>query len=167
MSMFGLRTLCCIPLFILVSSCYSFKGGSVPSHLKTIAIPLLDDQSGSGEPDLREKVTTKLLDKFRQDNSLQVVDREHADALLEGNIVGEQDEPYVVVQGETVTKWKLTLTIKASFQDLKLKKTMWDRQFSNFALYDAGGGPPARQAGIASAIDKITDDIINESVSGW
>ena len=36
---------------------YSFTGASVPSHLKTVAIPLVDDQSGFGEPGLREYFT--------------------------------------------------------------------------------------------------------------
>ena len=157
----------CILGMILVSSCYSFKGGSVPAHLKTVAIPLFDDQSGSGEPGLREKVTNKLVERFRQDNSLQVVDQSRADAVLEGSIVSALDEPYVVAQGEAVTKWRITVTVKASFQDMKLKKPMWDKQFSNFALYDATAGPAARQAGFTVAIDKVTEDIINESVSGW
>ena len=162
-----LTAVLCILATILVSSCYSFKGGSVPSHLKTIAIPLLDDQSGSGEPGLSEKVTNNLLDRFRQDNSLQVVDRERADAVLEGSIVSSLDEPYVVKEGEEVTKWRITLAVKASFQDLRLKKTMWERQFSNFALYNAAEGPAARQAGFAAAINKVAEDMVNETVSGW
>lgn len=161
------QTALCILGLILVSSCYSFKGGSVPVHLKTLAVPLLDDQSGSGEPGLREKITNRLVERFRQDNSLQVVDRARADAVLEGTIVSSQDEPYVVAQGETVTKWRITLTVKASFQDMKLKKSMWEKQFSNFSLYDATAGPAARQAGFTAAIEKVTEDIVNESVSGW
>ena len=54
---------------------YSFTGSSVPAHLKTVAIPLFDDLSGSGEPGLRELLTNKLIARFRQDNSLEVVDR--------------------------------------------------------------------------------------------
>lgn len=40
---------------------YSFTGASVPEHLKTIAIPIADDRSGSGEPNLRENLTQKLI----------------------------------------------------------------------------------------------------------
>lgn len=152
---------------MLIASCYSFKGGSVPSHLKTVAIPLFDDQSGSAEPGLREKFTAKLLDRFRQDNSLQVADRSHADAVIEGTILSAVDEPYVVAQGESVTKWRVTITVKASFQDLKFKKQTWEKQFSNFALYETSGGPGARLSGFQTTIDKLSEDILNESVSGW
>src|SRR5215510_11536148 len=84
--------------------CYSFRGGSVPSHLKTVAVPLFDDQSGSAEPGLREKFTNKLIDRFRQDNSLQVTDKTRSDSAVEGVIISLIDKPDVVVQGESVTK---------------------------------------------------------------
>ena len=147
--------------------CYSFRGGSVPSHLKTIAIPLFDDQSGSAEPSLREKLTNKLIDHFRQDNSLQVTDKTRSDSVIEGIILSLQDEPYVVVQGESVTKRKLTIAIKATYRDTKLNKQVWDKQLSNWGVYEIGGGPAQRQIGIDAALDKLAEDILNVTVSSW
>ena len=56
---------------------YSFTGASVPEHLKTIAIPIADDRSGSGEPGLRESLTQKLIQRFIDDNTLQVLSLIH------------------------------------------------------------------------------------------
>ena len=39
---------------------YSFTGAAVPTHLKTIAVPVADDRSGAGEPGLRELLTNQL-----------------------------------------------------------------------------------------------------------
>jgi len=161
-----------IVLSILVAlvclvGCYSFKGGSVASHLSTIAIPLFDDQSGSAEPNLREKFTNKLIERFRQDNSLQVTDKTRSDSVIEGIILSLQDEPFVVVQGESVTKRKVTIAVKAKYQDVKLKKQVWEKQLSNWGTYDIGGGQEQRQAGIDAAIEKLTEDILNETVSSW
>jgi len=153
---------------MLVSGCsYSFTGSSVPPHLKTIAVPLLDDQSGFGEPGLREKVTNKLIERFVQDNSLEVADRLHSDSILEGIIIGVRDEPTVVGKGETVTKRRITITLKATFQDMKLKKKVYEKQFSNWGDYDSSGGPAQRQSGIDAAIDKLTEDVLLDTVSGW
>ena len=70
-------------LLIFVSGCvYSFSGSSVPKHLKTIAIPLFEDQSGFGEPGLKENFTTSLINLFVNDNSLEVADRNTADSIL-------------------------------------------------------------------------------------
>jgi hypothetical protein len=152
---------------LLGCSPYSFRGSSVPAHLKTIAIPLFDDQSGSGEPILREQVTNRLIERFRQDNSFEITDRERADALLEGAIVSMPDQPAVVASGETVTKYRVTLNVHATYQDMKMRRTIFDKQFSTWGDYEIGGGPAARQEGITAAIEKITEDILNETVSGW
>lgn len=154
-------------LALFLTGCYSFTGSSVPSHLKTMAIPLFDDQSGSGEPNLRERLTNKLIERFRQDNSLEVVDRTRSDALLEGSIVSMPDRPAVVGAGETVTRWRITLNVKAMYQDMKLRKKIYEKQFSNWAEYDPAGGPTQRQSAIDAAIEKLSEDIVLETVSGW
>jgi hypothetical protein len=152
---------------IAFAGCYSFTGSSVPSHLKSIAIPLLDDQSGSGEPSVREKLTNKLIEKFRQDNSLQITERVNADAILEGTITSLTSKPQVISANETVTKQQITITVKMVYQDMKLKKKIWEKQFSEWGEYDLGGGIQQRDAAIDAANDKLTEDILIETVSGW
>ena len=147
--------------------CYSFTGSSVPTHLKTIAIPLFDDQSGSGEPGLREKLTNKLIEKFRQDNSLELAERTNADCILEGIILSMPDKPQVVTAGETVSKARVTITVKVNYQDMKLKKKVWEKQFSGWADYQIGSGNTERDASIDIAIEKLSEDILLEAVSGW
>jgi hypothetical protein len=156
-------------LILLVSyfGCYSFTGSSVPVHLKTIAIPLFDDQSGSGEPGLRENITNKLVDKFRQDHSLEIADRASADCSLEGTILSMADQPQVVTAGETVTKRRLTISVKVIYQDMKLKKKIWEKQFSGWSDYRLGGDITQRDSCISAANEKLTDDILLNTVSGW
>ncbi len=146
---------------------YSFTGSSVPAHLKTIAVPLFDDQSGSGEPGLREQLTNKLIDRFRQDNSLQLADRTHADSMIEGTIVSMSSQPNVINAGETVTRNRVTIAAKVAFQDMKLKKKVFEKQYSEWGDYDISGGPEQRQAAIDAALGKIAEDILLETVSGW
>lgn len=150
------------------SGCYSFTGASVPSHLKTVAIPLVDDQSGFGAPGIREQFTTALTDLFIKDNSLEVADRTRADAILEGSIVSITDAPAVVQQGETVTKRRITMTAKFAMQDMKYHRTTWEKSFSEWGDYDAtGSGSSQQQTGLDDAVTKLTEDILLETVSGW
>jgi hypothetical protein len=149
------------------AGCYSFTGSSVPSHLRTIAIPLFEDQSGSGEPNLREQLTAKLIEKFRQDNSLEIADKARADAVLEGVIHLAVTKPLVVRAGETVEKNRFTLEVKVTYQDMKLKKKIYEKNFTQNGDYEISGGVESRQAGIAAAIEKLADDILLETVSGW
>jgi len=154
-------------LLAALAGCYSFKGGSVPPHLKTIAIPLVDDQSGFGQPGLREEFTSELTNMFINDNSLEIADRSVADAILEGAITSVSDAPSVVQQGEQVSKRRITIAVKFDLQDMKLRKKMWDKTFSNWGDYDSGGGLSQRKTGLDDAIRKISEDILLETVSGW
>lgn len=155
-------------LFSLTGCPYSFTGASVPKHLKTIAIPLVDDQSGFGEAGLRERFTTELTNLFISDNSLEVTDRTTADSILEGVITTVSDAPSVVGQGESVSKRRVTMTVKFIYQDMKVRKKMWEKSFSQWGDYESGGGLASqRQTGLQEAIKKVTEDILLETVSGW
>ncbi len=146
---------------------YSFKGGSVPAHLKTIAIPLVQDQSGYGDPTLRDELTQQLVDRFTNDNTLQVTDRNTADSILETVVVDVKDAPSTVQAGETVTGRRITVSVRVTFQDLKLRKKIWEKDFNNWGDYASGGGLTQRNDGVKEAIRKLTEDILNETVAGW
>lgn len=147
--------------------CYSFTGASVPSHLRTIAIPLLDDQSGLGEASLREKLTRTLTDQFIRDNSLEVADRSNADSILEGVITSVRDEIFTVGGGETVNRRRITMSVKIVYTDMKLRKKVYEKTFTNFGEYDPTAGFTQRQAAFDEAIRKLSEDILLETVSGW
>jgi hypothetical protein len=167
----GLALPAAVAFAVVSAGCpYSFTGASVPSHLKTIAIPLADDQSGFGEPGLREQLTTELTNLFVSDNSMEVADRSKADALLTGTILTVTDAPSVVqggAQQAQVSKRRITVSVKYVFQDMKLHRTVWEKNFSNWGDYDSGGGISQRQAGLADALKKVTEDVLLEAVSGW
>jgi hypothetical protein len=152
---------------MIAFGCYSFTGASVPPHLKTIAVPLVEDQSSIGEPGLREQFTRTLTNLFISDNSLQVVDRKNADAILEGVISSVTDAPSVVAEGEQVRARRITMSVRFSLQDMKLRKKMWEKTFSNWGDYLSGVGQSQRKVGIDEAIRKLTEDILLETVSGW
>lgn len=167
-----MRTVATTVLLIVVllncTGCpYSFTGASVPKHLKTVAIPLVDDQSGFGAAGLRETFTTELTNLFIGDNSLQVADKTTADSILEGVITSVSDAPSLVTEGEAVTRRRITITVKFAYQDKVQRKKLWEKSFSQWGDYDSGGGLSQRETGLREAIKKTTEDILLETVSGW
>jgi hypothetical protein len=163
----GIALLCGV-LSVLAAGCpYSFTGASVPAHLKTVAIPLVDDQSGFGEPGLRETFTAELTSQFISDNSLEVTDRGSADVIIEGAILSISDAPSLIEEGEQVRKRRITLNTRFVMKDMKLRKTMWEKTFSNWGDYESGGGLSQRAAGLQEAIRKVSEDVLLEAVSGW
>jgi len=147
---------------------YSFTGASIPEHLKSIAIPLFKDNTGGGEPELREKFTNLLTKKFLDDNQLRVVPKANCDALLECTIVALTDGPAVVSGGEQVTYRKITLSVKVLYRDLVKKTTIFDKTFSDYAEYSTEGDfTTARKKAIDDTIEKISEDILINVVSNW
>ena len=151
-------TACCV---------YSFTGSSVPGHLKTIAIPVAEDRSGAAIPGLRELLTQELINQFIDDNSLQVTERTHADALLECTIVSFNDAPSIVGAGENVEQRRVTITVQVIYRDLVKKVNVFDNRFSNYGDYQSGTNESLRTEASDAAINKIAEDILLAVVSGW
>lgn len=159
-----------LALGLIIGACsYSFTGASVPSHLKTIAIPVVDDRSGSGEPGLRENFTEELTQKFIDDNSLEVADRTNADALLECTILSVREAPSAVSEGENVQTRRITITVKALYRDLVKRETVFDKNFSNYADFqtDTGNFLEARNAALEDASNLLIEDILLGVVADW
>lgn len=146
---------------------YTFTGASVPPHLKTIAIPIVEDQSGFGDATLRDQFSRQLSLRFVNDATLQPSDRSNADSIIEGVITGVRDAPVVVEGGDQVSKRRVTITAHMTFRDLKLRKKIWEKDFTQWGDYQSGGGLTQRNDGISEALRKITEDILNETVAGW
>lgn len=161
-----------IALFLIISfltACsYSFTGASVPAHLKTIAIPQFKDNSGSGEPDLNSKFTFETIQRFIEDNTLQVTDKINADALIECTISRFSDTQAAITGNETVSLRRVELQVRVVYKDLVMKKTVFDQTFKNFADYQNDGDITLnRQNAIEETIEKISEDILLGVVSNW
>jgi hypothetical protein len=79
-----------------------------------------------------------------------------------------RDEALVVSENEQVSKRKITIDVSVEFLNLKKQKNIWVKSFSNWGEYESSsGGFSQRDAGVSSAEDKITDDILLEVISNW
>lgn len=158
-----------ILLFLYVNfGCnYSFTGASVPDHIRNIAIPPVVNRSGSGEPTL-ELFTDELIQKFIEDNTLQVTDKVNADALLECTIISINETPATISGDEKVPLVRLTINVKVIYKDLVKKMTIFDKNFSNYDDYDNSGDVmQSRVDAIKNAMEKIYEDILLSVVSNW
>lgn len=151
---------------IILISCYSFTGGSVPEHLKKLQITPVVDNSGYGNPQFRESMMRLLVQKFRDDNSFTLTDN-FGDARLSIVIGTISDATIAVNPGELETQRKVTVSFKAEYFDNVKKKLIWDKSFSNFQVYDVSNALTNRNTAIEKIIIQTTDDILLSVVSGW
>ncbi len=148
-------------IFIL-SGCgiYSFSGSTLPSHIKTVAVPLFEDKTT--EFGIDQKFTDGLINAIIEDNTLKIADPRSADALVRGEILRVEDRAGQYNAQETASDYRVTISIKVAFEDVKKRKILWEETWTDWGSYSDD-----REAGIDEAIKKLSTEILNRTVSGW
>ena len=151
---------------VVLSSCYSFRGGAVPEHLQTISIATVTDNSGFGDASLREYCTETLLQRFRSDNTLQLVDND-GDARLSPTIVRIQDRLVNVQGNDLESQRQMVVAVEVEYVDAVKNRRVFKRTFENYEAYDVANATEERGRAARAAMDRIIDDILLSVVSDW
>ena len=175
-------------LNIVFCSCgfYSLSG-SLPSHIKSIAIPLVNNQTA--EFSLSEQMTERIVDEFNEAGLLRIVDENIANSILRASISKVTDEPYTYNKQESVTEYRYTIYVKIEWFDVLNEVNLFQKTYSGFGAYgisgdiasdgidndndgkidseddDEFGEPRTFASGVA--IRKITEDILNDIMTTW
>lgn len=153
---------------VFMQGCYSFSGASLPAHIESVAVPLFDDTSGAGISGFRETITRSLVTMLETQSRLVIEsDPARADAVLKGVITSYTDEPSQLGSAtERAVTNRITLVIKAEFNDQEKQRMRFSQSFVGFADYESGNYT-AQQVAIDSAIDMAVEDIFNRMISDW
>lgn len=161
-----MRVVLCLAAVICLTGCYSFTGGSVPDHIKTLQITPVNDNSGYGLPLVREELTQNLFQRFRNDNTLKLVESA-GDARLTVTIVRISDETIAVNPGEIETKRRVKLECSAEYFDTVKKKEVFKRNFTGLKDYEVANAFQNRSDALVVLADQVAQDIMLAVVSGW
>ena len=171
-----------------LSSCmYYSLAGSIPPHINSVAIPIVENQTA--EFGMSESVTENLLAKFNEENILRVTDEENASSILNGTITRVTDAPYTFTKQEAVTEYRFTIHMKIEWYDIINEKVLLQKSFSGWGAYGLSGdissdgidndgdglvdsednnefGDP-REFATTVAVNKIAEDVLNEIMTSW
>ena len=183
-----MRKLIYISIIPLFSGCiYYSMAGSIPPHIKSISIPMVENQTV--EFGISEAVTDNLVNQFLENNILRLDKENSADSILKGKIIRVKDAPYTYTKEESVTEYRLTITIDLEWFDVRNDKVIIKKQYSGFGAYGLSGdissdqidndgdglvdsededeyGDP-REFATKVAVKKIAQDILNEIMTSW
>jgi hypothetical protein len=157
-------------LFALGCGTYSFTGTTLPDHVQTIAIPIFEDQTRSGIPNLSDVVTELLVDRFVNRTRLRLAAGEpDADTILSGSVVRYRNQPAAVGGDEEATVNRVNITVRARFYDrVKQVEMVSDRSFTAFGEYDpVADGIEGENDAANAAMEQIADDIFTAATSNW
>ena len=174
---------------IIFYSCgiYSLSG-SLPAHIKTMAIPLFENQTA--EFGLSEDITERITEKFNESGVLKLVDLStDPSSILRGTINKIKDEPFTYNKQESVSEYRYTIYVKIEWYDVVNDKNILQNTYSGFGAYGISGdiasdgidndrdgkiddddddefGEP-RTFATKVAISKISEDILNDIMTTW
>lgn len=103
---------------------YSLRG-TLPDHLKTIAVPVFANRTR--EPFVENIVTRAVVEAFTTSGRLRVVRPEEADSILEGEVTGYDLQSVAFDSAANVRQFRLVVTMNLRFRDLRENKVLYDR----------------------------------------
>lgn len=113
-------------LFGTLGGCgYSFTG-SLPSHIKTVAVPIFTNKTQ--EPAVENSITAAVIDAFANSGKLKVVPLGQADSILEGEIVGYQLQSIAFDRRINVREYRLLVTLNIQFRDVRRGGMLWRQE---------------------------------------
>ena len=173
--------------FVFLSCGFYSMAGSIPPHIKNVAIPLVMNETA--EFGLSESITDVLLKTFNEQGILNLVDESMAHSVIRGKITKIDEGPYTYNKSESVSEYRYQVSVQLEWYDLVKDKSIISRVYNGFGAYGVSGdisndnidndgdgkidaedddefGDP-REFSSKVAIRKISEDLINDIMTTW
>ena len=158
-----------ILLSIFLTSCgiYSFTGASIPSEAKTISVDYFNNKSASVQPSLSQVFTERLKDMLLEQTNL-ILSENEADLSFSGYINKYQIKPIAIKANETAGQNRLTITIKATYNNSLDVKNNFEQTFSRFRDYDSAQNISDIENSLIEEItNELAEDVFNKAFVNW
>lgn len=151
---------------LTVTSCGYRVGSLLPPDIKTIAVPIFENLTI--EPELEIRVTNGIIREFVADGTLEVVEEGPADTLLIGEIIGYTRQPLRYTKQEVTREYRLLLSVKLRFEDLRNNKVMWEYPIieGETTFFVEGSLPESEQIALPDAIEDLAHHVVEKVVEG-
>jgi outer membrane lipopolysaccharide assembly protein LptE/RlpB len=126
-------------LAALLAGCGYTVNGTLPSHIKTVAVPIF--QNRTSEPAIEGLITRAVVEAFSTNGRLTVVSREQADAVLDGEITSYAVSSIAFNRDANVVQYRLLVTINLRMRDLRRNTVLFQenniREQADFRVQNA------------------------------
>jgi len=151
-------------LLFLSCAYYSFSGGGLPAHIRTVSVPPLEPgEAQVVVPGLEEELTEAMVDALISETPLQVVGG-GADALLEGRVVSVREDPFTYTSDERAQQWRLRVVVRVRFEDLIKRRVLWEDEIGIWGVYGEG---EEREKAVEEVKEMLAEEIVRRILGGW
>ena len=149
---------------------YSVRNNTLPTHLKTIAIPTFGNNTV--EFGLSDDITQSLVTGFLNDHTLKIAQERDANSVLRGTVVAYKNQVFGYTTTERATEYEVVLTVAITFRDLVKNRDLWKDDAmtvrTTYNVVNVGNEPAKTESdGRRDVIQKLTDRVVSRTVQGW
>ena len=151
---------------LLLSSCgYHLVGygSALPSHIRTIAIPVF--KNASFEPNIHRDATDAVRRAFVSDSRLRVVNTNKADLLMRGTLTDYQLRAVSFSAADAVEEYIVRLGVQVESYDRVKKKIFFKQKFTTQWDYRVTSSVVDSESARFTALKEAYDDLADRLVS--
>jgi hypothetical protein len=164
------RWVASVVLTLSAGSCaYGTSTALLPSHLKTVAIPVFEN--ATTEYALARDISDAVIRRFVADNHLRVVDERSADSVIRGKVTHYQNSVFGISPVSRAQEYRVSIGVSVVFKDLAKNREIWSDELvktANYYVADVPGDSARTEVdGRKQAIAKIADEVLSRSIESW
>ncbi len=166
LQLFNTSALAALICLTTVACIYSFKGGGLPAHIKTIAVVPFENETAVS--DVQREISDSLRSRLSRRLGVREAAEARANAVVRGVVKQYQTDIPIGVnantQAPTTSRRTVNIVLDIDVIDQVTGKTLWSRKALIVeGQYDEG----AELEGRAQAIDRIVNTIVEGIQSQW
>lgn len=166
-----MRILIVILSILTLQSCipmgYGFNGADICEQCKTVSIAYFDNNAANVNPELSQRLTEAIKDKFNNETPLTLVTR-NADLQFSGHISRYQVTSVAVQGNETAAMNRLTIDIQVIYENIHEEEKNFETKFSRYADFESSRNLGDVEGELMDQIiEQLVQDIFNKSVVNW
>jgi hypothetical protein len=152
---------------LLIQSCYSFKGISIPPNVDTYSVPFIEMTTPDAPPSINTTLQDKLIIKINTESRL-TNNENNPDILLKTTLTRFNVQSVGANAENSVDANQLTISLKVEYTDFKNEDNSWNKNFSNNREFPAGTNLLTVQDQLVDEIfDDLVEDIFNQAFTNW
>lgn len=157
-------------LGLLAGGCGYTLSSVVPSHIKTIAVPVF--ANSTVEFGIADDATRAIQDAFLANGRLKTAGERDADSVLRGTVTTYSNHVFGYTQQERATQYEIVLTVRVAFRDLVKNRDVWKEDAltvrTTYSVVAVGAAPAQTESDArATLVKTLADQIVSRTVQGW
>jgi hypothetical protein len=151
-------------ILLLANGCgvYTFSPKG-KSDIKSVAVERFENETA--EYGLEDRMTDQIIDALIADGTLKVVNREYADAYLNGILTRYERKPYGFDENDQVETYAVTMGFDILLKNPTDESEIWKERMDQIGVYNID--TETEEDGQQKAIDLLIEAIINKTTKSW